>query len=187
MSKVRCGIGDCTYSHALSRVVGKHRFQVHGVPGASYSAKHNREISIQAVATPTEIIEENTFLCTKCDHAPFKSKHGLQYHIQAEHKKRKLVKCRHCPKTFKSTTGRRHHETKQHPKMGRPILEAAPLFGTRAISAKKRTMYDALLKKGTRLDTSHKTVSLTEAIQVLQHEIDARLDVIAKLRVMNGE
>ena len=124
MTKIKCGYGDCEYSHELSKVVGSHRRRVHGLTGVSHSAKARQKrggITIKAEVDPLQ--------CTQCEHKPFGSKHGLQYHMEHSH-----------------GVGNKNG----HKKGVGPV------------------------------------VSLSEAIDVLQIEVDTMVGVIAKLKQLQG-
>ena len=163
MSKIRCGIGDCTYSHELARVVGRHKQAKHGIAGSAPSTlqrhKAKRHISIQAVASPVmrslavpekAVKKEKKWQCPYCAKAPYNSDNGLRHHIENSH-----------PAEFARLRSQ-----------GLGIVSHIPLTG--------RQLARGFSKNGHLPET--KPVSLVEAIQVLQVEADTLLGVIARLR-----
>lgn len=130
-----------------------------------------------------------TTSCTKCDWeytgkavfgprvlgAHMRRVHGINgkrrklREIEAAVEEPKTYRCKYCDHApYNSYSGMRNHVTRHHPDK---------------LNKKKRTDWESMKQK--RQSSSSKSVSsLDEAIMVLQLEVDARLEVIARLKSM---
>ncbi len=168
MAKIKCGIGDCQFSHELARVVGRHKLWVHKIQGKAPSSFHrrNRLKKQQALAdSPLKVPQEERTL-TVPEPRPLK--------VKTPRGKVRL-ECPYCPKILGSTTGMTYHLKHYHQeeqRLEQPIRNIEPL------------------KRGRVSQNGHaplpQNVTLTEAIHVLQAEVDAHLQVIARLKQLQG-